>query len=296
MEFHKKTKEKKGKEIINLKSIRPKAMIIQNNTPTNISNMTRYQKQINIKITEEKKFIEKQLIEEKKMLEKDLKEKINKLNEEKNIVLSSQKEENQRRQHYVFNSKGNKIPEDSKSYEISSIQNCKTLNKPNYKFYYSFGTSKPPSMNQELNINKEKKIINVPRGIASTKTMSQKTQSYIASSRTETEKSKTINIFKPVPKIIIQTLKYNHKYHKNKQEKETNLILNQQKEINNKTLIKETQKGNKKEIKEENKGKNKEEAKKENKKEIIEEKKEESKEDNNEEIQNKKTEENNRYK
>lgn len=45
MEFHKKTKEKKGKEIINLKSIRPKAMIIQNNTPTNISNMTRYQKQ-----------------------------------------------------------------------------------------------------------------------------------------------------------------------------------------------------------------------------------------------------------
>ena len=63
---------------------------------------------------------------------------------------------NKRRQHYVFNSKGNKIPEDSKSNEISSIQNCKTLNKPNYKFYYSFGTSKPPSMNQELNINKEK--------------------------------------------------------------------------------------------------------------------------------------------
>ena len=91
-------------------------------------------------------------------------------------------------------------------------------------------------MNQELNINKEKKIINVPRGIASTKTMSQKTQSYIASSRTETEKSKTINIFKPVPKIIIQTLKYNHKYQKNKQEnsnKNNHININYRQNNNN---------------------------------------------------------------
>ena len=229
-EEEKKNIEKEIKNEVNME--------IKNNNHNNKENNNLVQEQVEQNISQNNQGKE-ELKQQKENSKKINKENTNKISEnfkKKNIVLSSQKEENQRRQHYVFNSKGNKIPEDSKSNEISSIQNCKTLNKPNYKFYYSFGTSKPPSMNQELNINKEKKIINVPRGIASTKTMSQKTQSYIASSRTETEKSKTINIFKPVPKIIIQTLKYNHKYQKNKQEnsnKNNHININYRQNNNN---------------------------------------------------------------
>ena len=92
--------------------------------------------------------------------------------------------------------------------------------QPNYKFFCSYCSSKKSELKPKNDYKKEK-LKNSPKGIASYYGFNQKNENYISSLRTETKTSKTINIFKPVPKTAIQTLKYDSKFKQNKKEEKT---------------------------------------------------------------------------
>ena len=165
--------------------------------------------EIKEKVNEIKNEIEvsQKLINENK---KEIKEK------EKNTS-SPKKEEKSFRPHYVFYYKPYKRVGGSDSNNVSSMTyfNGQGKDRPNYQFYCSYGSSKSSSINQKTNNNKEKEINNSPIGIASTSKISQKNKSYIPFSRTETKNSKTVNIFKPVPKTIVPAKKYIDKFQEN---------------------------------------------------------------------------------
>ena len=157
--------------------------------------------------------------------EKEQKEKKLEIND------NDKEEEESERPHYVFYYRPNKRPNDNgNNIESMSYYNGKT--RPNHKFYCSFGTSKSIKENIKItkpNYNKIKnQNINAPIGIASTSFQSQKKQIInIVPPRTALKTTKNTNIFKPVPKAVLQTEKIKSRYQPRKYEdyrKNTNII------------------------------------------------------------------------
>lgn len=178
----------------------------------------------NTKIKEKVNEIKNEIEVSQKLINENKKE----IKEKEKNISSPKKEEKSFRPHYVFYYKPYKRVGGSDSNNVSSMTyfNGQGKDRPNYQFYCSYGSSKSSSIKQKTNNTKEKEINNSPIGIASTSKISQKNKSYIPSSRTETKNSKTVNIFKPVPKTIVPAKKYIDKFQENKKEenKKTNDI------------------------------------------------------------------------
>ena len=168
---------------------------------------------------ERKNFKKKEIqqIEENKQLINETKISNNEKKEKENLILT---EKNTSRPHYIFYFEPHKKISDSNFKNISSMTYHSGQSQPNYKFFCSYGSSKKSELKPKNDYKKEK-LKNSPKGITSYYGFNQKNENYISSLRTETKTSKTINIFKPVPKTAIQTLKYDSKFKQNKKEEKT---------------------------------------------------------------------------
>ena len=131
------------------------------------------------------------------------------------------------RPHYVFYYRSSKTSDNSNMNTLDSMSYSNCKNRPNYQFFCSFGTKhSSPKKNQTYLLTSQKTRTKPPIGIASiTATTadiynSPKNNLFDIISKSDMKTTKSTNIFKPVPRTLIQTTKIQTRYQPRKYEYE----------------------------------------------------------------------------
>ena len=130
------------------------------------------------------------------------------------------------RPHYVFYYKSSKTTDNSSMNTLDSMSYSNSKSRPNYQFLCSFGTkNSSQKRNQTYLLTSQKPITKTPIGIASTTAKtdiynSPKNKLYDIISKSDMKATKSTNIFKPVPRTLIQTTKIQTRYQPRKYEYE----------------------------------------------------------------------------
>jgi len=130
------------------------------------------------------------------------------------------------RPHYVFYYKSSKTTDNSSMNTLDSMSYSNSKSRPNYQFLCSFGTkNSSQKRNQTYLLTSQKPITKTPIGIASTTAKtdiynSPKNKLYDIISKSDMKATKSTNIFKPVPRTLIQTTKMQTRYQPRKYEYE----------------------------------------------------------------------------
>ena len=138
------------------------------------------------------------------------------------------------RPHYVFYYRSSKTSNNLNISTLDSMSYSNTKNRPNYQFFCSFGTKhSSPKKNQTFLLTSQKPNAKPPIGIASTTVTttdsynSPKNKLFDIISKSDMKITKSTNIFKPVPRTLIQTTKMQtRKYEYEPQNKTYNKIGN----------------------------------------------------------------------
>lgn len=140
--------------------------------------------------------------------------------EKRTVIKKVNPSESTGRSHYVFYYRANKSPDNSDIKTLDSMSYYNGKNRANYQFLCSFGPHIPENNPLKNNKLKESQRISLPIGIASTSNSynTPKKQISLVSFRTEIRPTKKLNIFKPVPKTIIQATKIQTRIQQRKSE------------------------------------------------------------------------------